>query len=263
MKITTRNAAFQQWQALLGNRTKRHRAGEFLVHGVRPITLAVEHGWPVRTLIYDLSRPLSAWARGVLDAADATRVAMAPDLLRELSEKDEDAPELIAVAEIPADDLSRISADLVVVADRMSSPGNIGTLVRSADAFGAQGVIVTGHAADPYDPKSVRASTGSLFAIPVVRQPGPAEVATWADGVTIVGTDEKGEAGIADVDLTGPVLLVIGNETTGLSSGWREACDVMAAIPITGAASSLNAAAAATVVLYEAARQRRAAARPR
>ena len=85
---------------------------------------------------------------------------------------------------------------------------------------------------------------------------------SWASGVTIVGTDEKGEAGITDVDLTGPVLLVIGNETTGLSSGWREACDVMARIPITGAASSLNAAAAATVVLYEAARQRRTGGRP-
>jgi tRNA G18 (ribose-2'-O)-methylase SpoU len=257
VKITARNATFQQWQALLTNRTKRHHSGEFLVHGVRPITLAVEHGWPLRTLIYDMSRPLSAWARGILDATPATQVAMAPELLRELSEKDEDAPELIAVAAMPADDLSRIASGLVVVADRMSSPGNIGTLVRSADAFGAQGVIVTGHAADPYDPKSVRASTGSLFAIPVVRQPGPDPVLAWARGLTIVGTDEKGEADIADVDLTGPVMLAIGNETTGLSSGWREACDIMARIPITGAASSLNAATAATVVLYEAARQRR------
>ena len=257
VQITVRNAAFQQWQALLTNRSKRHRTGEFLVHGVRPITLAAEHGWPLRTLIYDLSRPLSAWARGILDAVPAQRVAMAPGLLRELSDKDEDAPELIAVAELPADDLSRIPAGLVVVADRLASPGNIGTLVRSADAFGAQGVIVTGHAADPYDPKSVRASTGSLFAVPAVRQPGPEPVLSWADaGTLLVGTDEKGDVDIADVDLTGPVLLVIGNETAGLSSGWRAACDVMARIPITGAASSLNAASAATVVLYEAARQR-------
>jgi tRNA G18 (ribose-2'-O)-methylase SpoU len=259
VKITSRNAAFQQWQALLTNRAKRHRAGEFMVHGVRPITIAVERGWPVRTLLYDMSRPLSRWARGVLDTSAARQVAMSPELLRELSEKDEDTPELIALAEMPADDLSRIPAGLVVAADRMSSPGNIGTLVRSADGFGASGVIVTGHAADPYDPKSVRASTGSLFAVPVVRQAGPAEVVSWARGTTIVGTDEKGDADIADVDLTGPVLLAIGNETTGLSAGWRDACDVMARIPITGAASSLNAAAAATVVLYEAARQRRAA----
>ena len=104
----------------------------------------MEHGWPLRTLIYDMSRPLSGWARGVLDATSAEQVAMAPGLLRELSEKDEDAPELIAVAGIPADDLSRISPGLVVVADRMSSPGNIGKPAASADVqvYGRCGSIV-------------------------------------------------------------------------------------------------------------------------
>ena len=141
-----------------------------------------------------------------------------------------------------------------------ASPGNIGTLIRSADAFGAHGLIVTGHAADPYDPKSVRASTGSLFAVPVVRAASHADVIRWARTrpATIIGTDEKGETDIADIDLTGPAVIVFGNEATGLSEAWRQACDVIARIPITGAASSLNAAGAATVVLYEAARQRRA-----
>jgi len=123
---------------------------------------------------------------------------------------------------------------------------------------------VTGHAADPYDPKAVRASTGSLFAVPVVRLASHRDVLAWAEGqrvagrpITIVGTDEHGDADIDDLDLTGPTLLVIGNETAGLSAGWRDSCDVMARIPIGGAASSLNAASAATVTLYEAARQRR------
>jgi TrmH family RNA methyltransferase len=262
LRVTSRNAAFQQWQALLGNRAKRQRAGEFLVQGVRPISLAVDRGWPLRALLYDASRPLSRWARDVLAASAARRVAMAPDLLAELGEKDEGAPEMIAVAEIPPDDLARVpqAPDLLAVAfDRPTSPGNIGTLIRSADAFGAHGLIVTGHAADPYDPKSVRASTGSLLALPVIRAAGHADVAAWARsrGAVIVGTDEKGAADIDRTDLTGPVVLVVGNETTGLSAGWRQACDVMASIPITGAASSLNAAGAATVALYEAARQRR------
>jgi TrmH family RNA methyltransferase len=267
MVMTSRNATFQQWQALLSNRTKRQRASEFLVHGVRPVTLAIAHGWQLNALIYDGSRTLSRWAQETLATASARQVAMAPELLRELGEKDEDVPELVAVASMPPDDLSRIvagravleAAFLGVAFDRPSSPGNIGTLVRSADAFGARGVIVTGHAADPYDPKSVRASTGSLFAVPVVRAPGHVAVVDWAraNGVTIVGTDENGSADISDVDLAGPVLLAIGNETNGLSAGWRESCDVMARIPITGSASSLNAASAATVVLYEAARQRR------
>jgi 23S rRNA (uridine2479-2'-O)-methyltransferase len=83
-------------------------------------------------------------------------------------------------------------------------------------------------------------------------------VIAWARSrsAAVIGTDEKGERDIAGTDLTGPAVVVIGNETTGLSEAWRQACDVMARIPITGAASSLNAASAATVVLYEAARQR-------
>jgi 23S rRNA (uridine2479-2'-O)-methyltransferase len=263
-RVTTRNAAFQQWQALLSNRAKRQRTGEFLIQGVRPITLAVEHQWPVRAMICDMTRPLSRWARDMLATSGARQVAMAPELLGELGEKEDGAPEMVAVAAIPPDDFSRISQapDLLAVAfDRPSSPGNIGTLIRSADAFGAHGLIVTGHAADPYDPKSVRASTGSLFALPVVRAASHADVTGWAhaSGATIIGTDEKGEADIAGVELTGPTVLVIGNETTGLTAAWRDACDVIARIPITGAASSLNAAGAATVVLYEAARQRRGA----
>jgi TrmH family RNA methyltransferase len=267
LRVTTRNAAFQQWQALLSNRVKRQRAGEFIIQGVRPITLAVEHRWPVRAMIHDISRQLSPWAMDMLAASGARQVAMAPELLSELGEKSDGAPEMVAVAALPPDDFARIPrpADLLaVVFDRPTSPGNIGTLIRSADAFGAHGLIVTGHAADPYDPKSVRASTGSLLALPVVRAASQADVTGWARAgrewvgtPTIIGTDEKGDADIADIDLTGPVVLVIGNETTGLSAAWRQGCDVIARIPITGAASSLNAAGAATVVLYEAARQRR------
>ncbi|ROR96523.1 TrmH family RNA methyltransferase [Salana multivorans] len=266
LHVTRPNAQFQQWEALLRNRTKRLRAGELVVQGVRPITLALEHGWRVRAVLYDDERPLSRWAEDLLERARGLRVAMAPDLLRQLSDKDEDVPELIAVVAMPEDDLARIPVGpsfLGAVFDRPTQPGNVGTMVRSLDAFGGSGLVVTGHGADPYDPKTVRASTGSLFAVPVVRAPSHREVLAWvtrlrAAGhpITVVGTDEHGTATIDDVDLTGPTLLVIGNETAGLSSGWREACDVMARIPIGGAASSLNAASAATVTLYEAARQR-------
>ncbi|MEV0408678.1 TrmH family RNA methyltransferase [Actinoallomurus sp. NPDC050550] len=261
MRITTRNARFQQWAALLTNRTKRQRSGEFLVQGVRPITLAVEHGWPIRALLYAQGRRLSSWAERTLDETSAERVEMAPALLDELAGK-EDA-ELVAVAALPPDDLERITPEgPVLVFDRAAEPGNIGTVVRSADAFGAAGVIVTGHAADPYDPKSVRASTGSLFALPVVRVPAPRPVIEWAreSGLRVVGTDETGTVDVGDHDLRGPVLLVIGNETRGMSGTWAAACDDVVRIPIVGAASSLNAASAATVFLYEAARQRGVAA---
>jgi TrmH family RNA methyltransferase len=265
--ITRADARFQQWEALLHNRRKRRRAGEFLVQGVRPITQAIERGWPLRAVLYDAERPLSRWAVQVLERTRGDRVALATDLLRGLGDKSQDAPELVAVAELPDDDLSRLAPDpsfLGMVVDRPSLPGNVGAIVRSLDAFGGSGLVVTGHGADPYDPASVRASTGSLFAVPVVRVPAHHQVLAWVGeqrsagtAVTIVGTDETGVVDIADVDATGPTLLVIGNETTGMSAAWREACDVVARIPIGGTASSLNAASAAAVVLYEAARQRR------
>lgn len=266
LRISRPNARFQQWEALIRNRNKRQRAGEFLVQGVRPISLAIERNWPIRAVLYDAERSLSQWGVEALERSAGERVAIAPELLRQLSDKDQDAPELVAVVEMPDDHLSRITVDssfLGKVFDRPSMPGNIGTIVRSLDAFGASGLIVTGHGADPYDPKSVRASTGSLFAVPIVRLPSHQPVLAWvkdqlAAGIslTVIGTDENGSEDIADLDLTGPVLLVIGNETAGLSAGWREACDVIGRIPIGGAASSLNAASAATVTLYEAARQR-------
>ena len=264
MRVSTRNASFQQWQALATNRSKRTRAGEFLVPGVRPITLAVENGWTINTLIYPDQGALSTWAREMLDRSGANPVAMAPELLAELADKE--ATELLAVVALPAPELTQIAPApglLVVVFDRPSTPGNIGTLIRSADAFGAAAVIVTGHAADPYDPKSVRASTGSIFALPVLRADSHREVLEWAGSLhagglalEIIGTDEHGTVDVADHDLTGPRIVLIGNETHGLSAGWRESCDAMLRIPITGAASSLNAATAATVILYEATRQR-------
>jgi 23S rRNA (uridine2479-2'-O)-methyltransferase len=267
IRVTSRNARFQQWQAVLTNRTKRQRCGEFLVQGVRPITLAVEHDWPITALLYNADARLSNWALDLLQATDTLRVEMAPELLHELGEKAGKTPELIAVAGIQPDDLSRLdvhSGFLGLAFDRPASPGNVGSLVRSVDAFGGHGMIVTGHAADPYDPKAVRSSTGSLFSTPVVRVPSHREVLDWIGSVrqngaklSIVGTDEHGDMDIADYDFTSPTLIVIGNETTGLSAGWREACDHILSIPMSGSASSLNAANAGTVVLYEAARQRR------
>jgi 23S rRNA (uridine2479-2'-O)-methyltransferase len=266
VRVTSRNAQFQQWAALLDNRAKRQRSGEFIIQGVRPITLARGNGWPIRVLLYNADAAASRWARETLDAVAATKIAVSAELMQELGEKDEGPPELLAVAEMPADDLARIPVGpglLGVVADRPASPGNLGTLIRSADAFGASGVIVTGHAADPYDPRSVRATTGSLFSLPVVRVPSHRPVLDWVaairaggTGVGLVGTDERGQVDVTEVDFTRPTLLLVGNETAGLSAAWREECDELARIPMLGTASSLNAAVAASVALYESARQR-------
>ena len=260
LRITRENARFQQWEALLTNRSKRHRNREFLVQGVRPITRAVEEGWTVRALLR-ADGVASTWSDQLWATTEAERVVLSPELHARLSGK-EDGAELVAVVELPEDGVERLADSRrphgpVVVFDRPTSPGNIGTLARSADAFGASALVITGHAADPYDPRAVRASTGSLFALTVLRVPGHGPVVEFAQahGYRIVGTDEEGSA-LADVDLTGRLVLLVGNETNGLSSGWRAACDDVASIPMTGTASSLNAAVAGSIVLHEALRQR-------
>lgn len=265
LRITRENARFQQWEALLTNRSKRHRNREFLVQGVRPITRAVEEGWTVRALLR-ADGATSSWADDLWVDRDGSgvggdRIVLSPDLHARLSGK-EDGAELVAVIEMPDDGVERLSDSRrphgpIVVFDRPTSPGNIGTLARSADAFGASALVVTGHAADPYDPQAVRASTGSLFALTVLRVPGPGPVVEWAQahGYRIVGTDEEGSS-LTEVDLGGRVVIVVGNETHGLSSGWRAVCDDVASIPMAGTASSLNAAVAGSIVLHEALRQR-------
>lgn len=259
LRITRENARFQQWEALLTNRSKRHRNREFLVQGVRPVTRAVAEGWTVRQLLRS-EDSTSAWAEEMWATTAAERVALTPQLHARLSGKD--GAELVAVVEMPEDGVARLADSArphgpVVVFDRPTSPGNIGTLARSADAFGASALVVTGHAADPYDPQSVRASTGSLFALTVLRVPGPGPVVehAHAHGYRIVGTDEEG-TDLGSVDLSGRVVVVVGNETHGLSSSWRTVCDDVASIAMVGSASSLNAAVAGSLVLHEALRQR-------
>ncbi|WP_151523999.1 TrmH family RNA methyltransferase [Serinicoccus kebangsaanensis] len=267
LRVTTRNATFQRWQSLLGNRTARHRAGEFLVHGVRPISQALAHGWQVRALLRPLGARPSTWAEQAWADAGGERYEVAPPLLAELAQREDEGTELLAVVRMPPDDLERLhrpgTVPLVTVFDRPGQPGNIGTLQRSVDAFGGTGLVITGHAADPYDPKAVRASTGSCFAVPTVRVPSARTVLDWvaaqrAQGIPlqIWGTDEGAETDLGRVPWAAPTVLVVGNETRGMAQAWREACDGVLSIPMAGSASSLNAAVAASIVLHAAMRAR-------
>jgi TrmH family RNA methyltransferase len=249
---------------LASNRQKRHQSRTFLVEGVRPITIALERGWTFGAVVYAGGRTLSAWAQDVIHRSpNATRYELSEELLGELSRKEETS-EMLAVLEMPEDDLARIPARpdlLVVVADRPANPGNLGTLIRSCDAFGAHGVIVSGHAADIYDAATITASRGSLFAIPVVRVTSPATLVRWiaekrVARLRLICADERGASDSFDADFSGPTVIALGNEAQGLSRAYRELCDAAVRIPIAGAASSLNVAVAGSILLYEAARQR-------
>ena len=274
-RIQRRNAQFQQWQALLTNRRKRSRSGQMLIQGVRPLSQALEHGVELIALLADDRPQRSRWARDILERAPAPIVELPGELLAELGQRDEGPPELLGVAALPCDDLARLDRLLrsapsagdrrgpLVVFDRPRTPGNIGSLARSVDALGGVGLVITGHAADPWDPASIRSSTGSVFAVPVLRCASHLEVterlaarAAAGQRWTVVGLDEAGGRQLSETALSGQVVLVVGNETVGMSAGWREACDVIAEIPMGGSASSLNASVAGSIALYEALRQR-------
>jgi 23S rRNA (uridine2479-2'-O)-methyltransferase len=266
--IHSENDIFQNIETLRRNREKRNKLNEFFFEGVRNINNAVSYGWKINSFMYSPERKLSRWAEDILANSAANHHYELPlKLMEKLSDKEETS-ELLATAEIPDDDLKRIQRGknfLVVVFDRPASPGNLGTIIRSCDALGANGLVITGHAVDLYDPETIRATTGSLFSLPAVRLASQKELIPWLEEIKnelgdlqIVGTDEKAERSISEQDFTKPTVLLVGNETKGLSAAYKEICDVMAKIPIRGSASSLNVAVAASIVLYEINRQRSA-----
>src|SRR5919202_160189 len=247
-RVATATDEFQLAHSLLSNRRQRHRRRRFVVQGVRPLERALAAGWPVDAIWYAQDRPLSGWAQGMLARAGArTHVEAAPELVAELSERDEPS-ELVAIVEIPPDDLGRIrprDPALVLVLDCPASPGNLGSIVRSADAFGADGVVVFGHAADPYDPQAVRASVGSLFDVPVVRQDSLETIRERLAGLRLVGASASGETPLDELDLTAPTALVVGNEAKGLSWAWRGGGHLLVRDPVRGGGRPPHAAAGA------------------
>lgn len=265
--LYSENNDFQHAETLRRNRHKRHKHREFFVEGVRPLNLALAHDWSVNAFFYSRERRLSGWAEGILATSTArVHYELPQALMDELSQKTEPS-ELIALIAMPDDDLTRIPvqpAMLIVVFDRPASPGNLGSIIRSCDALGAQGLVITGHAADLYDPETISATTGSLFALPVVRLAAPGDLVPWFETIrqkvsdfALVGADEKGAVELTAHDFTQPTILVMGNETWGLSQFYRELCDTLVHIPIYGSASSLNVACATSILLYEIDRQRR------
>ncbi|MBR4333185.1 MAG: rRNA methyltransferase [Clostridia bacterium] len=268
LKMYARNAEFQRFETLKRNREKRTRQGLAFMEGVQMVEQAISHGWRFYAMAVADGKRLSGWAQDMIGKARPDNLfQMAPELHSELSDR-ENPCEIIGLVYARTDGLERmaqaakISAvpPLFALFDRPAAPGNLGTFLRSADAFGATGAIVTGHAADFYDPQCIRASVGTVFALPFGELPSAEAAVEWLrdqpSRPLIVGTSARGTKNLSEIDLTGPVALVIGNETFGLSHAWKEQCDILARIPICGAASSLNAGSAATVCFYEVSRQR-------
>ena len=270
LEVRKKDNLFQRADVLKRNREKRHHYGEFLVEGVAQINLAVKYDWTIKALLFAAGKSLSKWAHELVTSNIAhEHWEMAPELMAELSEKDETS-EVLAIIEQKRLAPSVIPAQqggLIVVFDRPSSPGNLGSSIRSADALGAQGIIISGHAVDIYDPFVVRGSMGAVFALPVTTTASHTGVKEWFDNAKaqgieyqVIGSSGKASDLIYSADLTKPTVLILGNETVGMSKGYWDICTKTVKIPIGGALSSINVSCAASILLYEVARQRAAVA---
>lgn len=241
----------------LADRKHRRRQDAFVVEGLQPVWRAVSAGRQLEAVILApelLTNPaaLDMVAGLERDGVSVTRVSA--ELFRRLSDRDGPAG-LAAIVRggVGGLDQLTVAADSVFVAlHELQNPGNIGTIIRTADAAGAAGVILLGNTADPLAPAAIKASMGSLFAVPVVAAE-PAELLAWAGGhgARLVALSGGAAAELWSAPLPRPSIILLGNEGTGLPDALVGAADSVVRIPMTGTAESLNVAAAAAVVLYE------------
>jgi TrmH family RNA methyltransferase len=255
----------------LHRRRERDQTGRFLAEGPQAIREALASPGVVVEL-FGTPTGLGRYADLAATAAGAgiPVSALTDEALAGLTETV--TPQgIVAVChrvDVPLAEAVRRRPELVAVLAEIRDPGNAGTVLRTADAAGAQAVIFAGEAVDPYNGKCVRASAGSLFHLDVVRAPDPAEVVAVlrAAGLTVLAASGYGETDLDDLTdrggLAGPTAWLFGSEAHGLPAELAEAADARVRVPLHGRAESLNLAAAAAVCLYASARALRSGRRP-
>ncbi len=250
--IRSSNRLIKEARAL---RQRKHRAESnlFLIEGIHHVGAAVEAGWPIEAVLYAPDLLASEYARALLTRlASCIRVeAVSAPLMRSLAEK-ENPQGILAIARqkhIGPDEAPSLPCSLALLSPQ--DPGNVGTILRTLDAVGADGLFLLEGGVDVYHPTCVRASMGAIFWKPVVRATF-AEFATWArrGHVQLVGTSAHAAADYRSFTPRRPWALVMGSEQKGLSPEQLHACDVNLALPMHGHVRSLNLAVAAGVLLY-------------
>ncbi|MQB44367.1 RNA methyltransferase [Rhizobium sp. ICMP 5592] len=245
----------------LTNKKSREESGAFLAEGLKLVIDALELGWTIRTLVY----AKAAKGKPLVEQVAAKTVA-AGGLVLEVSEKviasitRRDNPQMVVgifdQRWRPLRDVRPKAGETWVALDRVRDPGNLGTIIRTADAAGASGVILVGETTDPFSLETVRATMGSVFAVPVVKAT-PEEFLAWKKtaGVAVVATHLAGAVDYRTIDYKKkPVVLLMGNEQSGLPDALAKEADALARIPQSGRADSLNLAVATAVMLFEARR---------
>jgi TrmH family RNA methyltransferase len=234
----------------------RKRTGHFLAEGANLVEAALARG-----LVTDVFVTESAFDR-FEDMLGSTAVQLVTDKAAKSLSDTVTPVGLVAVCTMPAASLDDVLADsprLVAVAVETSEPGNAGTLIRLADAMGADAVVLAGHSVDPYNGKCLRASAGSIFALPVLEMTDTAALieSLKTAGLQVLATTLDGDLSLDDATLSTPTAWLFGTEAHGLAPDVAERADARVLIPMSGSAESLNVAAAAAICLYQSSRAAR------
>lgn len=238
----------------LQQRKGRRNAGLFLAEGPQVVREALRHGTVSELYV---QRETAHYHRDLLELADQAGAEIFGGSEQDLASISTTVspPGILAVAkqlDVPWSGVMADSPKLVVICDQVRDPGNAGTVVRCADAFGADAVVLTVDSVELYNPKTVRATVGSLFHLPVVVGVGLAEVVDdcRAAGMQVLAADGAGDRKLTDIDAAEPTAWLFGNEAWGLPATHLKLADTSVAVPIYGEAESLNLATAAAVCLY-------------
>jgi RNA methyltransferase, TrmH family len=243
---------------LLAERKHRRREGAFVVEGIQPVWQAVEAGADIEVLIVapELLKPPAARAMIIQEEERGTRVArVTGELFTRIAGRDGPAglAAIVRARPIPLVALAVPARALFVALHEPGNPGNVGTIIRTASAVGAAGVILTGAATDPYDPVAVKASMGAVFDVPVAAAASAQEFLDWSASrqVTVAAASARGERSLWEAEFPSPLALLLGSEGEGLPDPLLDRAGLHVRIPMVGTTESLNLAVAAGVLLYE------------
>ena len=250
----------------LNDRRERNKSGLFLIEGFRELKRAVEAHVQIRSLFVCPEFFLGENEEDLIEQVQKQGgeiIPCAPHIFEKLSYRDRPDGLLGIAVQMKhqlADLTSRIGEGkppFLIVAEAIEKPGNLGTILRSADAAGAHGVIVCDRCTDIYNPNVVRASVGTLFTLPVIEAQSK-ETLSWLKerSIQVVAATPSAPKEFTQADLRGAVAIAVGTEQLGLSKTWMDAADICVRIPMHGVADSLNVATATTLLLYEVVRQR-------
>lgn len=262
INIQKDNSIFQQIVALKQNRTKRTQMKLFFVEGVQNIKDAISNNWEIEAFIYSSDSSLSSWAKSILNKAKFNYV-VSKTLMDKLSDKD-DVSEILAIIKMKSEYKIKYSENpIILLIDRPSKKGNLGTIIRSADALNVEHIFYSGHGVDIYDHTVITASMGSFFKLPMTFissnndfEKIVSDLKYKFKDLKVVATSLQSDNRLQDYNFTKPVLLLIGNETDGLCKFYNEHADDSVKISMRDGIDSLNIACATTACLYEINRQR-------